>query len=114
MHVENDKAVLYLSPIHRLGGNYQRQLHMLLTFPFAWLLFISFDATRAHWSPIPVWGAIIGVIVLGAWFGVPIGALFVVVLAQRAVLEERTLRAELPGYAAYMAQVKYRLLPYIW
>jgi protein-S-isoprenylcysteine O-methyltransferase Ste14 len=30
------------------------------------------------------------------------------------MLEERTLRAKLPGYAAYVGQVKYRLIPYIW
>jgi len=28
--------------------------------------------------------------------------------------EERTLRQELPGYEAYLAQVKYRFIPYIW
>ncbi len=27
---------------------------------------------------------------------------------------ERTVRAELPGYDAYMAQVKYRLVPHVW
>jgi len=146
---------------------------LLLMFPFAWLLFISFDATRAHWSPVPIWGQLVGLIVLvcsftllfltfrenaylstvvriqserghtvvasgpyhyvrhpmyaamvlffagtplllGAWFGVLAGALFVIILAQRAILEERTLRSDLPGYAAYMAQVKYRLMPYVW
>ena len=30
------------------------------------------------------------------------------------VLEERTLLRELPGYGAYMTQVKYRLIPYVW
>jgi protein-S-isoprenylcysteine O-methyltransferase Ste14 len=30
------------------------------------------------------------------------------------VQEERTLRTELPGYDEYMAQVKYRLIPYVW
>jgi protein-S-isoprenylcysteine O-methyltransferase Ste14 len=30
------------------------------------------------------------------------------------VLEERTLLKELRGYAAYIAQVQYRLIPYIW
>jgi len=30
------------------------------------------------------------------------------------VLEERTLRVELAGYVAYLAQVRYRLIPYIW
>jgi len=53
-------------------------------------------------------------LLLGAWFGVLAGALFVIILAQRAILEERTLRSDLPGYAAYMAQVKYRLMPYVW
>jgi protein-S-isoprenylcysteine O-methyltransferase Ste14 len=32
----------------------------------------------------------------------------------RTALEDRTLQAELPGYAAYARQVRYRLLPGIW
>ncbi|MEA4870072.1 MAG: isoprenylcysteine carboxylmethyltransferase family protein [Christensenella sp.] len=32
----------------------------------------------------------------------------------RTVLEDRMLRAELAGYQAYAAQVKHRLIPYIW
>jgi protein-S-isoprenylcysteine O-methyltransferase Ste14 len=43
-----------------------------------------------------------------------LGLLLVVAIALRAVQEERTLRAELPGYDAYMARVKYRLIPGIW
>jgi len=53
-------------------------------------------------------------LLLGSWSGVLLGVIFVVMLARRAVLEERTLRAELPGYAAYLSQVHYRLIPYIW
>ena len=34
--------------------------------------------------------------------------------AMWAVLEERTLREELRGYGAYMAQVRYRLIPRVW
>jgi protein-S-isoprenylcysteine O-methyltransferase Ste14 len=30
------------------------------------------------------------------------------------VLEERTLRAGLPGYADYTARVRYRLVPGLW
>ena len=30
------------------------------------------------------------------------------------VLEERTLRAELDGYDAYAAEVRYRLVPHVW
>ncbi|HET8843117.1 MAG TPA: isoprenylcysteine carboxylmethyltransferase family protein [Ktedonobacteraceae bacterium] len=35
-------------------------------------------------------------------------------MARRAVMEEHTLRDELQGYDAYMSQVRYRLIPYIW
>ena len=43
-----------------------------------------------------------------------LGLLFTLAVARRAVLKERMLREELPGYADYMAQVKYRLIPYVW
>jgi protein-S-isoprenylcysteine O-methyltransferase Ste14 len=36
------------------------------------------------------------------------------VIAWRAVAEERTLRAELPGYDDYAARVRYRLVPGVW
>jgi protein-S-isoprenylcysteine O-methyltransferase Ste14 len=146
---------------------------LLMIFPFAWMMFMSFDAMRLHWSSVPVWLQVVGAIILvcsfallfltfrenaylspvvriqeerghtvvstgpyhyvrhpmyaaivvfvmgtslllGSWSGVLVGLIFVVMLARRAVLEERTLRAELPGYAAYMVQVKYRLIPYVW
>lgn len=51
---------------------------------------------------------------LGSWYGALLGLAFMLVLARRAVLEERTLQAALPGYAAYMAQVAYRFVPYVW
>ncbi len=53
-------------------------------------------------------------LLLGSWYGLVLGLILVVMLVRRAVLEERMLRAELPAYAAYMAQVKYRLIPYVW
>ena len=39
---------------------------------------------------------------------------FSVVLILRTMLEDRTLQAELPGYAAYAQRTKYRLLTGIW
>ncbi len=53
-------------------------------------------------------------LLLGSWFGIPLGVLVMLILAWRAVLEEGALRRELPGYAVYMAQVKYRLIPHVW
>ena len=146
---------------------------LLMIIPFAWLMFMSFDAVRFHWSPLPVWLEFVGVVVLvcsfyllfltfrenaylspvvriqeerghtvvstgpyhyvrhpmyaamlvfvvgtslllGSGYGILLALLFMVMLARRAVLEERTLREELHGYAAYMTQVKYRLIPYVW
>jgi protein-S-isoprenylcysteine O-methyltransferase Ste14 len=53
-------------------------------------------------------------LLLGSWYGLVLGLILVVGIALRAVQEERTLRAELPGYDAYLAQVRYRLIPYVW
>jgi len=36
------------------------------------------------------------------------------ILIVRTVLEDRTLRRELPGYAEYAGRARYRLLPGIW
>jgi protein-S-isoprenylcysteine O-methyltransferase Ste14 len=146
---------------------------LLLLLFFGWLISISLDAGRFHWSPVPVWLQFVGAIVLlcsfyllfltfrensylstvvriqedrgqtvvstgpyhtvrhpmysailvftmgtslllGSWYGVLSGLVLMILLARRTLLEERTLRAELAGYAAYMGQVKYRLIPYIW
>ena len=53
-------------------------------------------------------------LLLGSWYGFILGLLLFVGIALRAVQEERALRAELPGYEEYMAQVKYRFIPYVW
>jgi protein-S-isoprenylcysteine O-methyltransferase Ste14 len=53
-------------------------------------------------------------LLLGSWYGLLLALIFIPAGAVRAVLEERELRKELSGYDAYMAQVKYRLIPYVW
>ncbi len=53
-------------------------------------------------------------LLLGSWYGLILGLFLFVGIALRAVQEERTLRAELPGYDEYLAQVKYRFIPYVW
>ena len=53
-------------------------------------------------------------LLLGSWYGLLLFVLFLPALFVRILLEERTLRQELPGYEEYMKQVKYRLVPYIW
>jgi protein-S-isoprenylcysteine O-methyltransferase Ste14 len=53
-------------------------------------------------------------LLLGSWYGVLFGLIHIIIVARRAVLEERMLRKELKGYDRYMDQVKYRLIPCVW
>lgn len=140
---------------------------------FAWLVLMPLDAMRFHWSQVPIWLQVVGVLallcsfylffatfrensylspmvriqkergqavvstgpyhyvrhpmyaaallfltgtalLLGSWYGLLFVLLLIGMIARRAVLEEHTLREELQGYDAYTAQVKYRLIPYVW
>jgi protein-S-isoprenylcysteine O-methyltransferase Ste14 len=94
----------YLSPVVRIQD--ERGHHVVSTGPY-------------HYVRHPMYAAIAVFVVgtsllLGSWSGVLVGAVFVVGLARRAILEERTLQAHLPGYASYMIEVKHRLIPYLW
>jgi protein-S-isoprenylcysteine O-methyltransferase Ste14 len=53
-------------------------------------------------------------LLLGSWLGLAVAPALIALLAARAVLEERTLARELPGYRDYAARVRYRLLPGVW
>jgi protein-S-isoprenylcysteine O-methyltransferase Ste14 len=53
-------------------------------------------------------------LLLGSWLGLLAAVLFIVLIGVRAVLEERTLKAELEGYAEYASRVRYRLVPRVW
>ena len=47
------------------------------------------------------------------WAFLPAG-LLVAVMVARTALEDRTLQAELPGYAEYAQKTRYRLIPGVW
>ena len=53
-------------------------------------------------------------LLLGSWWGLAVAPVLLVLLAVRIRIEERTLRAGLPGYSDYAARVRYRLLPGVW
>lgn len=48
-----------------------------------------------------------------AWAFVP-ALLAVIAVVIRTALEDRTLHAELPGYAEYAARIRFRLIPGVW
>jgi protein-S-isoprenylcysteine O-methyltransferase Ste14 len=51
---------------------------------------------------------------LESWWALIPGFLASLMMLIRTVYEDRMLKAELPGYAGYARQVRYRLIPGIW
>jgi protein-S-isoprenylcysteine O-methyltransferase Ste14 len=63
-------------------------------------------------------GALLGWIgtplLLGTWWALVPSGIALVAMVVRTALEDKTLQAELPGYAQYAQHVRYKLLPGIW
>ena len=53
-------------------------------------------------------------VALGSWWALLCAVPLIVVIAVRAVDEERLLLKELPGYAEYRRKVRYRIIPQVW
>lgn len=51
---------------------------------------------------------------LGSWWALAVVGAISALIVVRTALEDRTLRAELEGYAEYAGRVRYRLLPGVW
>ncbi|MDR3573693.1 MAG: isoprenylcysteine carboxylmethyltransferase family protein [Anaerolineaceae bacterium] len=94
----------YLSPVVRIQA--ERGQQVISTGPYHYVRHPMYAAMIFFFLGTPL--------LLGSWYGIPLGVLEIVILAGRAVLEEGTLRRELSGYSAYMAQVRFRLIPYLW
>ena len=54
------------------------------------------------------------VLLLDSIYGLACFALYLILVVTRTAFEDRTLQAELPGYAGYAQHTKYRLLPGVW
>ena len=53
-------------------------------------------------------------LLLGSWWAFGPAVVSVAAVVVRTALEDRTLKAELPGYADYARCVRYRLIPGLW
>ena len=51
---------------------------------------------------------------LGSWLSLILAAMAIGIILLRTSMEDRTLIAELSGYAGYPRQVRYRLLRGVW
>lgn len=94
----------FLSPMVRLQT--ERGQTVVSSGPYAWVRHPMYAAFVLMTIGTPL--------LLGAWSGLLVAPVLIVLVARRAVLEERTLSAELAGYAAYMRRVRYRLVPFVW
>ncbi len=94
----------YLSPMVRIQS--ERGQTVISTGPYACV-------RHPMYAGALLW--IVGTaLLLGSAYGLLGGLVLAAMIALRSVLEERTLREELPGYDAYLERVRYRLIPYVW
>ena len=94
----------FAAPVVRVQK--ERGHHVIATGPYAYVRHPMYLGATFFGLGVPL--------MLGALFGLVVSALLIVLLGVRAVLEERTLTAGLPGYAAYAERVRYRLVPRVW
>jgi protein-S-isoprenylcysteine O-methyltransferase Ste14 len=98
------KANSYAAPVIKIQ---QARGHSVVTTgPYAYVRHPMYAGALLFIAGVPL--------LLGSWWGLVAGAGLILVIALRAVLEERTLTAELAGYADYASRVRYRLVPRLW
>lgn len=51
---------------------------------------------------------------LGSWYAVAAAFPYSALILRRLLFEDRYLKANLEGYAAYAGRVRYRLVPFVW
>jgi protein-S-isoprenylcysteine O-methyltransferase Ste14 len=74
--------------------------------PYRWVRHPAYIASLLNELSTPL--------LLGSWWALLPGGLAAVLFIQRTAMEDRTLSAELEGYAQYARQVRSRLVPGIW
>ena len=94
----------YLSPLVRLQA--ERGQTVISSGPYRHIRHPLYAAASLFYAGAPL--------LMGSWFGFALAPLFIGLMIYRAVQEERLLQAELPGYRAYMACVRYRFFPRVW
>ncbi|MCP4007779.1 MAG: isoprenylcysteine carboxylmethyltransferase family protein [bacterium] len=80
--------------------------HVIDTGPYAYMRHPGYVGFAAWMISTPL--------MLGSTSSFVPAMLAVLLLVIRTALEDRTLRAELPGYAEYAARVRFRLVPGVW
>ena len=94
----------FFAPVVRIQS--ERGHHVVDSGPYAFVRHPGYAGMVLYLGALPV-------LLQSVWAWGPAALALAAVLA-RLRLEERTLRAELPGYAAYCERVRHRLVPMLW
>jgi protein-S-isoprenylcysteine O-methyltransferase Ste14 len=94
----------FAAPVIRVQA--ERAQRVIATGPYAVVRHPMYAAAMLYLFGLPL--------LLGSWYGLLAVPLMIAGLAPRAVMEERVLKRDLPGYADYMTRVRYRLIPHLW
>jgi protein-S-isoprenylcysteine O-methyltransferase Ste14 len=94
----------FAAPVVRIQS--ERKQRVIANGPYSIVRHPMYAVSMLYMFGIPL--------LLGSAYGLIGAALIMLAMARRAVLEERTLRHELDGYADYMTRVRYRLVPRVW
>jgi len=98
------KANSYAAPVVKIQKS---RGHLVVTSgPYAYIRHPMYAGALLFIAGVPL--------LLGSWWGLAAGVVLLLIIAVRAVFEERTLAAELEGYADYAARTRYRFVPYFW
>ena len=98
------RANTFAAPVVKIQK--ERAQTVVTTGPYARVRHPMYAGAILYFLGIPL--------LLGSWYGLAFAPAFVVAFAIRAIMEERTLAAELTGYRDYAARVPYRLIPHVW
>jgi protein-S-isoprenylcysteine O-methyltransferase Ste14 len=92
----------YASAVIEVGA----EQRVIDTGPYAWVRHPMYAGALVLLGGVPL--------ALGSLWGLLVLAPFTAVIAWRLLDEEAFLLRQLPGYAAYRAKTRYRLLPFVW
>lgn len=84
----------------------ERGHRVIDTGPYAWVRHPMYSGIVLYFAAMAL--------LLGSWWGLVLSPVFFVLFSIRAGIEERALIDGLPGYADYLARVRYRLVPGAW
>lgn len=94
----------FLATIVRIQGD--RGQYVVTTGPYRYVRHPMYAAILIMWPGVAL--------LLGSWWALVPAVVIVVVFVIRTAREDKTLQAELPGYADYAQRTRYRLVPGIW